>query len=127
MDRLPARRPGAQGAAAAQEDFAEVSSHYLMVKRDSSGPSNKLVCRNSECGGRDFDIDMRQGDKICRNCGAVQNTRCLESYEEEKRTFADDDKKESKERTSKVVGKGGGNVGNQNLSRVHKEAEKHAD
>ena len=51
-----------------------------------------------------------------RSCGTVQNARSLESYEEEKRTFADDDKKENKQRTS--VGDRT-SVGNSNLQRIH--------
>ena len=125
MDRLPVRRAGVGGAEAQEE----VDSHYMMARQTGKEekPGDKLVCRNTECAGRDFDIDMRQGDKICRSCGAVQNMRNLESYEEEKRTFADDDKKEDKSRTSKVTGKGGGAVGPQNMARVAKETEKFAD
>ena len=104
MDRIPVRKPGSASAAAV-EDHLEVASHYQMVRPSQHGvPEDKNVCRNPECGGRVFNVDMRQGDKICVNCGCVQNTRSVESYEEEKRTFADDDGKESKSRTSKAGG-----------------------
>jgi len=77
----------------------EVASHYQFVHNpvdDQGKPADRLRCRL--CKGLDFDIDMRQGDRICRKCGAVQNVRNIESHEEEYRTFADDDKKESKMR-----------------------------
>ena len=118
MDRLPTRKPGA--AAASTGDELEVATHFQMVRPPTNGgPVDKTRCRNIECNSREFDVDMRQGDRICRNCGCVQNSRSVESYEEEKRTFADDDNKESKQRTSQVHGKGGGSVGNSGLARVH--------
>ena len=71
---------------------------------------------------------MRQGDRICRHCGCVQNTRSVESQEEEHRTFADDDKKESKMRTSVMARGGGGGIGgNKSLAQAHALAQNGAD
>ena len=61
--------------------------------------------------------------------GTVQNARSVESQQEEHRTFADDDKKESKQRTSRIdSGRGGGAVGAiSGLQGAHAIAEKLAD
>ena len=122
MDRLPARKPGQGSSAIAQEDFQEVASHYMMAARPAQGtdPPDKNICKNPECGGRDFNVDMRRGDKICNSCGAVQNARSLEDYSEEKRTFADDDKKQDKQRAERNGdGKASTRAGGQ-----HAQAEK---
>merc|ERR1719353_1868247 len=67
-----------------------------------------------------FDIDMRHGDRVCVRCGTVQNSRSIESQEEEHRTFADDDKSESKKRAEvQKDGQTGGKVGNKLLGKAH--------
>jgi transcription initiation factor TFIIIB Brf1 subunit/transcription initiation factor TFIIB len=125
MDKVPVRS-AASRAALASEEALESVSHYQML-RSAPEAFDKTICRNPDCGGREFDVDMRQGDRICRLCGAVQNTRSVESYEEEKRTFADDDKKEDKSRTSAPNARGGTSVGNANLAKVQRLAEDASD
>mmetsp|Transcript_37549 Transcript_37549/g.62174 ORF Transcript_37549/g.62174 Transcript_37549/m.62174 type:complete len:456 (-) Transcript_37549:347-1714(-) len=117
------------GVRGVQEAFAdEVASPYLIAKQplvhgSSSAsamppPGARDVCRNTECGRSDFEVDVRRGDRICNHCGVVQNSRSIESQEEEHRSFADDDKSESRKRAEVQRGKGGGRVGDKNLSRV---------
>lgn len=124
MRTLPSRPVGSRAAA---DESLEINSHYMMMKpTPASTPGqvlNKMVCRNADCGRvNDFETDMRQGDRICRHCGAVQNVRSVESLEEEHRTFADDDDKDKKVRTSQDSGIGGGGVGNAMLSQAHRMA-----
>ena len=113
------------------EEQLEMPAHG-MVGRDvfghgaggggSGGPVDMLACRNPDCGRRDFDTDWRQGDRICRHCGCVQNMRSVESQEEEKRSFADDENKESKKRAEKSVGRGGSGGVQANLQQAHRNA-----
>ena len=87
------------------------ASFYLMASIDPSGaPFDPKACRNPDCGGREFDTDWRQGDRICRSCGTVQNNRSVENQEAEYRVFADDEKSGNKEHYSQVNGRGGGSV-----------------
>ena len=129
MRQLPVRPPNYRGPGSGHEEGLEIASHYGMVRPAQGAGTvvDKLACRNPECGGREFDTDWRQGDRICRRCGAVQNHRSVESHEEEHRTFADDEKKESKQRTSQVTARGGGAVGQANLQRVAKLADDAGD
>ena len=97
-----------------QEEL-EIDSHFAMYrppKEQANGmPIDRFACRNPDCGGRQFDTDWRQGDRICTRCGTVQNNRSVESHEEEHRTFAEDKEKgTTKERTSQVKGNGPGVV-----------------
>lgn len=62
-----------------------------------------------------FDIDYRHGDCVCVRCGTVQNARSIESQEEEHRTFADDDKAESKKRAEVNDGRTGGSTADATL------------
>ena len=93
------------------DDANDVATPYMMSK-SASASSSLLVCRMPECTPPNtaaiFDIDMRHGDRVCVRCGTVQNSRSIESQEEEHRTFADDDKAESKKRTEINDGKQGG-------------------
>ena len=125
-DQMPVRTERQRQQQAAEEQL-EIASHYSMVRiepaaREGGKPEDKLACRNPECRRREFDTDWRQGDRICRHCGCVQNTRSVESHEEEKRTFADDDNKEAKKRAEKSTGRGGGSVGQSNLAQAHTRA-----
>ena len=130
IKKLPAKPIIQRGAAGGQEEL-EVDSHFAMFrppKEQNGVPIDRMACRNADCGGREFDTDWRQGDRICRRCGAVQNNRSCESQEEEHRTFAEDKEKgESKERTSVISGKGGGGVGQANLQRAQGLAMDQAD
>ena len=81
----------------------EVASHLLLaapppLRGLPPPPGAKEVCRNPQCGRSVFETDSRRGDRICSHCGIVQNTRSIESQEEEHRTFADDDKSEGRKR-----------------------------
>jgi len=129
MDKLASAPSKHTTAKFLAEDQLEVASHYQMVRAAplTAGPMAARVCRNPDCGETEMENDYRSGDRVCRSCGAVQNARSVESQEEEHRTFADDDKKESKQRTSRVDGNGGGGVGNVNLKGVHKLAAGQAD
>ena len=93
------------------DDANEVATPYMMSK-SASVSSSSVVCRMPECTPPNtaaiFDIDQRHGDRVCVRCGTVQNSRSIESQEEEHRTFADDDKAESKKRTEINDGKQGG-------------------
>ena len=93
------------------DDANEVATPYMMSK-SASASSSSAVCKMPECTPPNmaaiFDIDMRHGDRVCVRCGTVQNSRSIESQEEEHRTFADDDKAESKKRTEINDGKQGG-------------------
>jgi len=123
LDTMTARSSKA-GSVYRPGDELETASHYQMLRPSGAHSVPKGQCRNIGCEGRDFENDCRAGDRVCRLCGAVQNARNVESQEEEHRTFADDDKKESKQRTSRVDGRGGGAVGSTNLQSVHNLAEK---
>ena len=100
------------------DDTNEVATPYMM-SRSACAPSSLVVCRMPECTppGQSavFDIDMRHGDRVCVRCGTVQNSRSIESQEEEHRTFADDDKAESKKRAEINDGKQGGRTGDKSL------------
>jgi transcription initiation factor TFIIIB Brf1 subunit/transcription initiation factor TFIIB len=100
------------------DDANDVATPYMMSK-SASASSSLLVCRMPECTPPNtaaiFDIDMRHGDRVCVRCGTVQNSRSIESQEEEHRTFADDDKAESKKRTEINDGKQGGRTGDTSL------------
>mmetsp|Transcript_11055 Transcript_11055/g.27655 ORF Transcript_11055/g.27655 Transcript_11055/m.27655 type:complete len:400 (+) Transcript_11055:68-1267(+) len=102
----------------AGDDTNEVATPYMM-SRSACAPSSLVVCRMPECTppGQSavFDIDMRHGDRVCVRCGTVQNSRSIESQEEEHRTFADDDKAESKKRAEINDGKQGGRTGDKSL------------
>ena len=93
------------------DDANEVATPYMMSK-SASAPSSSVECKMPECTPPNtaaiFDIDMRHGDRVCVRCGTVQNSRSIESQEEEHRTFADDDKGESKKRAENNDGKQGG-------------------
>ena len=93
------------------DDANDVATPYMMSK-SASASSSLLACRMPECTPPNtaaiFDIDMRHGDRVCVRCGTVQNSRSIESQEEEHRTFADDDKAASKKRTEINDGKQGG-------------------
>lgn len=115
---LPAR---SRGIAAIDDD--EVASPYMISKASTNatmavaaatstpGMAALEVCRNAQCGRSEFEVDARRGDRICIHCGVVQNSRSLESHEEEHRTFADDDKSESKKRAEiQRDGQSGGQV-----------------
>jgi len=101
------------------DDANEVATPYMMSK-SASASSSLVVCKMPECTPPNtaaiFDIDMRHGDRVCVRCGTVQNSRSIESQEEEHRTFADDDKAESKKRTEINDGKQGGRTGDRSLS-----------
>ena len=100
----------------AGDDSLEVASPYMMARPPpGQGASSSLVCKFPECGSTVFDIDMRHGDRVCVRCGIVQNSRSIESQEEEHRTFADDDKAESKKRAEINDGKQGGRTGDASL------------
>jgi len=129
MQQLPTRPQGAASRKQVQFAEEEMATHFGMVRAPPTTVGmreDRNVCRNPECHGSDFDTDWRQGDRICRLCGCVQNNRSVECHDEEHRTFADDDKKESKQRTSKVMGPGVTNVSGA-LARVHKLTESNAD
>ncbi|KOO20923.1 hypothetical protein Ctob_003673 [Chrysochromulina tobinii] len=112
------------GAFRAEEE-PEVASHYQIVRAPPASDLNrKSMCRNWECGGTEFENDYRSGDRVCRSCGAVQNARNCESQEEEHRTFADDDKKDSKQRTSRSASTG---VGMAKLEQANQLAHGQAD
>ena len=100
------------------DDTNEVATPYMM-SRSACAPSSLVVCRMPECTPDDqsavFDIDMRNGNRVCMRCGTVQNSRSIESQEEEHRTFADDDKAESKKRAEINDGKQGGRTGDKSL------------
>ena len=93
------------------DDANEVATPYMMSK-SASVSSSSVVCRMPECTPPNtaaiFDIDQRHGDRVCVRCGTVQNSRSIESQEEEHRSFADDDKAESKKRAETNDGKQGG-------------------
>ena len=121
IDRTMSTTPGAFRA----EEEPEVASHYQIVRAPpASDPNRKSMCRNWECGGTEFENDYRSGDRVCRSCGAVQNARNCESQEEEHRTFADDDKKDSKQRTSRSASTG---VGMAKLEQANQLAHGQAD
>lgn len=121
MRKVSKRAPGA----AEDDEALEVASHFQMVKPDKRIGAERLACRN--CGCFEMENDMRQGDRICKRCGVVQNARNVESHEEEHRTFADDDKKQDKKRAEVQSGRGGGGVGVAALSQVHQLASAQAD
>ena len=124
-------RPVGSRAGAADDGQMEIASHYMMMRpAPAAAPGafvNKMACRNVDCGRTEFETDMRQGDRICVHCGAVQNVRSVESLEEEKRTFADDDDKDKNVRTSQDSGIGGGAVGNASLGQAQKIAQSFAE
>ena len=121
IDRTMSTTPGAFRA----EEEPEVASHYQIVRAPPASDLNrKSMCRNWECGGTEFENDYRSGDRVCRSCGAVQNARNCESQEEEHRTFADDDKKDSKQRTSRSASTG---VGMAKLEQANQLAHGQAD
>jgi len=95
------------------DDANEVATPYMMSK-SASVSSSSVVCRMPECTPPNtaaiFDIDQRHGDRVCVRCGTVQNSRSIESQEEEHRSFADDDKAESKKRAETNDGKQGGST-----------------
>eukprot|EP00966_Prymnesium_polylepis_P142025 3279898-Prymnesium_polylepis.1 len=71
---------------------------------------------------------MRGGDRICTHCGVVQNSRSLESQEEEHRTFADDDKAQDKKRAEvSRDGRTGGIVADRALAKVSSIAASSAE
>ena len=124
----PPRRAGASNL-----DDEEVASPYLIGRGSIAGamPTSasvpgqvaREICKNPECARGDFETDTRHGDRICSHCGAVQNSRSIESLEEEHRTFADDDKSESKKRAEvSRDGRTGGAVGDKVLARAHQIA-----
>ena len=78
------------------------------ARQGGQGGPAREVCK--ECGRSEFDLDMSRGDKICTYCGAVQNSFPLTSYEEEHRSFADDEKGHLKKRVERANrdGKSGG-------------------
>ena len=100
--------PPPRRAGAASLDDDAVASPYLFAPGSIAGsmPTSAVnpgqrgqeICKNPECQRTDFEVDTRHGDRICNHCGAVQNSRSIESLEEEHRTFADDDKSEGKKR-----------------------------
>ena len=88
--------------------------------------SDYARCRNPECNSTSFDNDARGGDRVCNQCGVVQNVRSIENLEEEHRSFNDDDgKSEAKKRVERVshdgrlVAKIGGNDA---MRRIHAAA-----
>ena len=116
-----------RGSAALEEE--EVASPYMISKGSMAstmsgaagapGVQGREVCKNTHCGRSEFEVDARQGNRICVHCGVVQNTRSLESQEEEHRTFADDDKSEGKKRAEvQHDGKVGGLVGESLLAKA---------
>ena len=125
MARLPTK-PMSQ--AQRQAEQAEAGMHYGMYKPppQKDGKSDPNVCRNPDCGGREFEIDWRQGDRICQSCGAVQNSRSVENRDAEYRIFQDDEKSANKERASVISGRGGGSVGQANVAGAHALANKNA-
>lgn len=129
MAKVPVQKPG---QAAREEQMARLDGHYGMLAKPSAADvaaaaAGGRVCRNSMCGRTDFDTDFRQGDRVCRHCGTIQNTRSIESQEEEHRSFADDDKKESKKRAEQTRdGRTGGAVGEKNLQQAMQLANAHA-
>ena len=107
----------------AAEERSDREPHSWCVSRRRGRAASRGQAGVPNPGGRrEFDTDWRQGDRICRHCGCVQNTRSVESHEEEKRTFADDDNKEAKKRAEKSTGRGGGSVGQSNLAQAHTRA-----
>ena len=125
MARLPTK-PMSQ--AQRQAEQAEAGMHYGMYKPppQKDGKADPNVCRNPDCGGREFEIDWRQGDRICQSCGAVQNSRSVENRDAEYRIFQDDEKSANKERASVISGRGGGSVGQANVAGAHALANKNA-
>jgi transcription initiation factor TFIIIB Brf1 subunit/transcription initiation factor TFIIB len=88
--------------------------------------SDYARCRNPTCNSTSFDNDARGGDRVCNQCGVVQNVRSIENLEEEHRSFNDDDgKSEAKKRVERVshdgrlVAKIGGNDA---MRRIHAAA-----
>ena len=123
MARLPTK-PMSQ--AQRQAEQAEAGMHYGMYKPPPQKDGNPNVCRNPDCGGCEFEIDWRQGDRICQSCGAVQNSRSVENRDAEYRIFQDDEKSANKERASVISGRGGGSVGQANVARAHALANNNA-
>jgi len=100
------------------EDALEVATPYMLAKvpaASSNQPINDKECRSPTCNSTSFDIDWRHGDRVCMRCGIVQNTRSMESSDEEHRSFADDENKESKKRAEVNDGTTGGRLGDQSL------------
>ena len=101
-------------AAAPHTAFDDPSERQMMrpppARQIGQGGPAREVCVNKECGGSEFDVDMSRGIKVCIKCAWVQNSRPLESYEEEHRSFADDDKGHLKKRAERANrdGKSGG-------------------
>jgi len=101
------------------DDALETASPYMLARAQqpaagaAAGPSTK--CRNPTCQSELFDIDWRHGDRVCQRCGVIQNSRSMESQEEEHRTFADDENKESKKRSEVNDGTQGGRTGDASL------------
>eukprot|EP00327_Prymnesium_parvum_P002378 CAMPEP_0182838416 /NCGR_PEP_ID=MMETSP0006_2-20121128/23294_1 /TAXON_ID=97485 /ORGANISM="Prymnesium parvum, Strain Texoma1" /LENGTH=397 /DNA_ID=CAMNT_0024967443 /DNA_START=37 /DNA_END=1228 /DNA_ORIENTATION=+ len=125
-----------RGPSAPPLESDETASPYLISKAStatmwptsSSNSPALAVCRNPQCGRSDFEVDARRGERTCTHCGAVQNTRSLESQEEEHRTFADDDKSESKKRAEvSRDGQGGGAAGPKELQRTMQLANASAE
>ena len=124
-EQLPVRPPNYR----ADEEQPGVASHYMMVRgpQDSGNgaPIDKDVCRNPDCNGREFDTDWRQGDRICRRCGCVQNNRSVESHDEEHRTFSEDKEKgKDKSRTSAVGNGGSAIAGGGTMQQIHAQTAK---
>ena len=113
----------------------ESDSPYMLPKAAPVGyqplaPGQRMSdyarCRNPECNSTSFDNDARGGDRVCNQCGVVQNVRSIENLEEEHRSFNDDDgKSEAKKRVERVshdgrlVAKIGGNDA---MRRIHAAA-----
>ena len=113
----------------------ESDSPYMLPKAAPVGfqalaPGQRMSdyarCRNPTCNSTSFDNDARGGDRVCNQCGVVQNVRSIENLEEEHRSFNDDDgKSEAKKRVERVshdgrlVAKIGGNDA---MRRIHAAA-----
>ena len=101
------------------EDAFEVATPYMLARTAPAGSANQPIndkeCRSPTCDSTSFDIDWRHGDRVCMRCGIVQNTRSMESSDEEHRSFADDDNKEAKKRAEVNDGVTGGRLGDQSL------------
>ena len=85
----------------------------------------RAVHRNPTCNSTKLDNDARGGDRVCNQCGVVQNVRSIENLEEEHRSFNDDDgKSEAKKRVERVSHDGRlvAKIGNDAMRRIHAAA-----
>ena len=93
-DTIPSKKATRNGSATAVAETNDHVAHPLMNSSCGaiSVPLESMDrCRNSECNCTVFEFDGPNADKVCKGCGVVQNNRALESYAEEKRSFADDE------------------------------------